>query len=81
MLLLLDECVPRPLKRDLIGYEIGRTHGDRNGASDEARAQWRPPKRGAGGNRRGAAAPSAKKNDPGGDRTHDPVIKSHMLYH
>jgi len=19
--------------------------------------------------------------DPGGDRTHDPVIKSHMLYH
>src|SRR3982750_2952334 len=23
----------------------------------------------------------APKNDPGGDRTHDPVIKSHMLYH
>src|SRR5438067_883751 len=22
-----------------------------------------------------------KSGDPGGDRTHDPVIKSHMLYH
>jgi hypothetical protein len=21
------------------------------------------------------------RNDPGGDRTHGPVIKSHMLYH
>jgi hypothetical protein len=28
--------------------------------------------------KRGRRAP---KNDPGGDRTHDPVIKSHMLYH
>src|SRR5205823_2003101 len=46
----------------------------------EARAEWRSlseaPEGTAATRRR-----RAPRNDPGGDRTHDPVIKSHMLYH
>jgi hypothetical protein len=86
MLLLLDECVPRPLKRDLIGHDARHVvdmgwSSKRNGellqvmlaAQFAALLFFRASVE--------QIELFRKVGDPGGDRTHDPVIKSHMLYH
>ena len=85
MLLPLDECVPRPLKRDLIGHDV--RHVVDMGWSFKKNGELLQLMLAAQFDalfRRENLIGSGlleEFGDPGGDRTHDPVIKSHMLYH
>ena len=57
-----------------VRYVIEHGHRERNGATRRSGSEWSEPKRGAGGNRREAAAPSAKIGRGEWIRTTDPSV-------